>query len=175
MVGAGLSDRQAKAVILQALHEQYIDPIPVPEDRYWAESPHKAQITYMLSLMDAYDQVRFALRDQFGDRSVSDPVFKRVFQPLALQSPYLSSEEQVALQRFQAEQQLQMLSRSLLNPEALVQGDPGSWRPASKPAQPAEPSHLLSDTSWREHRLRASFLANQMRNSGVVFTETSFR
>ncbi len=159
LINAGLNDRQAKAVIVQQLVEQYVESIPLPENRYWEQNPHRSSISYMLPLIDAYDQVRQALYNQFGNAASSDPAFEFAFKPLALQSPYLSSEEQVVLQRFQAEQQLKLFAGAPEDPTSEI----------------ADPSTLLSVSSWNEYRLRSSFLADQLRHSGVSFTEATFR
>ena len=165
---AGLSDAEAKGLVLQHLRHRYVDAVPLPEDRFWEQRPLEAQSGYRLHLLEAHAQLRSALRLQFGEAAQTEPVFATLFQPMAVHAPYLAPQEQLALQRFQAERPLQLAT-------TMAQALAGANAKNTVPAMPAEPSSVLSEAAWREYRLRSSPLAERLRNSGVAFTETSFR
>ena len=48
---AGLTDAEAKGLVLQHLRHQYVDAVPLPEDRFWEQRPLEAQSGYRLRLV----------------------------------------------------------------------------------------------------------------------------
>ena len=155
----GLSEEQAKVLVLHSLHSELNNSLPESSNEFWHESPHKEQIMLIASSFEINDKLRDSLLSEFGAEAKSDPLFRQIFFPLDIQYPFLSSTEQIALQKLQFEQQRNMLG--------------GIPRQAN--AQVQNPADILSSESWHEFQLRVSPVAEGLRQSGVGFDESSFR
>ena len=155
----GLSEAQAKALVLHGFHLELKTSVAKYSSEFWCESPHKSQLKYIAATFKNNNKLRTLLVSEFGAEAETDLLFKEIFHPLEMQYPFLSSSEQIALQKLQFEQQQNMFA-----------GAPGQSNTLAH-----SPADILSTESWREFQLRASPIADRLRQSGVVFNENSFR
>ena len=162
----GFSTDQTKPLIYAVLKTQHIDSIPRPDDKFWRHQP-LAQITYMEALSKGYKSVRGGLVGIYGPRVSEDPLLTDMFYPMVNQYPFLSSEDQIAVQEMQLG--LQRYSVELQSQGGMPQPMP----PERSPQQLL--ANLLGGNATKEYMLRTSPLANKMRQSGVTFTEEKFR
>ena len=166
LLAQGFTTDQTKPLIFSRLKAQYIDSIQRPDDQFWRHQP-LSQINYMESIAAGYESIRGQLTDLYGAEILTDPLFADMFYPMANQYPFLSSSEQIAVQKMQIE--MQKYSTQL-------QAEGGSPRSVSPERTPANMlANLLGEQATKEYMLRTSPLANKMRKSGLTFTEGSFR
>ncbi len=162
----GFSTDQTKPLIYAVLKTQHIDSISRPDDKFWRHQP-LAQITYMEALSKGYKSVRGGLVGIYGPRVSEDPLLTDMFYPMVNQYPFLSSEDQIAVQEMQ-------LGLQRYSVELQSQGGmPRRMPPERSPQQLL--ANLLGGNATKEYMLRTSPLANKMRQSGVTFTEEKFR
>lgn len=123
-------------------------------------------------LIDA-QEIRSALIQQFGNEAPQNPVFKDAFYPLSHHASFLTSAQQIALNKQRVEQQINRLEEP-----------PAKSLITSPSAQPMVGIHRLKETDIRsvigekaafEYGLRHSYLSDKLRQSGVDFSEESFR
>src|SRR5690606_18694016 len=96
----GLDDAEAKTLVLARL-EQETRPAP-PPDQYWRHGA-ASRAEHALASLEAAAAVRRRLLAAFGESAARDAAFRPLFRPLDPYLPFLSSTEQVALQRFRLE------------------------------------------------------------------------
>ena len=165
-------DATHKGIFLQQLFASHVESLGTPEDRYWVQSPLAAQSSHLKELLDAQSRMRDAVVAEYGAQAVMDAAFQTLFHPLALQAPFLSSAEQIALQRAQLEQQTKIFqNRTLL----AVPPDPSPPVPGGPALELSDPVSVLDEKSRLEYELRMSPLADLLRGSGTLFTEATFR
>ena len=162
----GFTPDQTKPLIFSKLKSRYIDSIQKPDDQFWRYQP-LAQINYMQTLANGYESIREQLSALYGTQISTDPLFSDMFYPMANQYPFLSSSEQIAVQKMQIE--MQQYSTQL----QAEGGNPRSVPPDRAPAKVL--ANLLGVQATKEYMLRTSPLANKMRKSGIAFSEASFR
>lgn len=145
----GLSAQEAKMLLaadLEARARALAIGAPPP---YWQRDAGSG-FASALRLSAELDQARAALVEVFGAAAEHEPEFARLFRPLDPAFSFLSSAEQVAIQKLKLEQQTGNALEESLGAE-------------------------LEPTAVHEYLLRDSPLAEQLRRSGVEFTETQFR
>ncbi len=166
LISQGLSAEQTKPLIFAKLKHQYIATITKPNDQFWKHQP-LAQLDYMESLSTGYKRVREKLVSIYGSTILDDPLVTDIFYPMSTQYPFLSSSEQIAVQSMQLEMQRYAVS---------VQSQGGDVNSRSADRSPQKMlANVLDDRGLKEYQLRTSPMANKMRQSGVEFSETSFR
>ena len=168
----GLAPNQSKALFLRQLEQQHIAGLPVVGDRYWEQNPRQVQSEMRQTFIEAQDRIRDALLKRFGGQAIEDPVFRPYFYPLGRQAFYLSSADQIALQREQTRLQAQWSKNARQG--IFTTAPQGSDAATPTPATPMDPSRVLSGTARREYARRHSPLAELLRGSGVTFTQESY-
>jgi hypothetical protein len=170
----GLSDADAKTLMLARLEaqarERAIELTPV----YWQHDAGSA-LESALRFPAELDHARAALVEIFGVAAERDPAFTRLFRPLDPSLSFLSSAQQVAIQKLKLEQQAKLLATAapsvpIAAPLAPV---PSSLAPVNDLAD--QLAALLEQPILNEYLLRDSALADQLRRSRVDFTEPEFR
>ena len=175
LLDRGLTENQAKRLIFAELQYIHRDTESEEPDIYW-EKTEAARTALIRQKYTSQQQVRDALIVHFGQAAREEPIFIDVFRPLQKQFPFLTSKEQIALQKLQIDSQISMLSVQQtqdifsLNPSNLDQFPPIMPKTLS-----LDISHILDEDSAFEYNLRMSTLAHQLRNSGVDFSEETFR
>jgi len=166
LLNQGFSTEQTKPLIFAKLKYQHIATIAKPNDQFWKHQP-LAQLDYMESLSLGYQKVRESLISIYGLKVADDPMISDVFYPMSTQYPFLSSNEQIVVQSMQLEMQRYAI---------LAQSQGGDLRSMSADRSPQKMlANILDDQGLREYQLRTSPMANKMRQSGVEFSESSFR
>jgi hypothetical protein len=161
LLAAGLSNDQTKPAVLASLQAERTRAART--NRYWS-----SDTTTMAPPGESNDaELRRKLIELYGVEAVDDPAFARVFRPYEARLPFLSSEQQLALQALRSRDQ------------------PGAASDASIPrlriSPPLQSSEnelraiFTDEASYREYSLRESPLAYQLRASGVAFTEDEYR
>lgn len=167
LLAEGLNHQQTKPLVLAKLKQDYIHTIKHPEDRYWEDTP-LAQINYILAIYQGFELVRNGLLAIYDAPVIQDPLFAEMFYPLAMQFPFLSSEQQLTVQRVQLDTQKRATELQMKSPNGIAM--------LSKEQSPANVlAKTLNSRALEEYLLRSSPLATTMRRSGVSFTETNFR
>lgn len=159
LINKGITLQEAQLLVFHQIKRKYL--IRSPQPPYWQTSMEGQSVIDKLSQMR---QVRSALLAVFGEAARDNRLFKEAFYPLAAEADYLSSAEQIALVEQMAKQQAK---QQLLLSQGLT--------PADLPIENSDPSQILSPKAAFEWRLRQSFLAQKMRDSGASFNEQSFR
>ena len=162
LISKGISNDEAQVLVLHRLNQKYRSN-PVTK-RYWQAT--KAPQAALDKLAQAR-QVRSALLVAFGDAAREKPLFREIFYPWADDAHFLSSDEQIALFEQSIKQQL---SQAALFSQGIAVEQLEELSPIMH-----DPSDVLSTDSTFEWNLRYSYLADRLRNSGVSFTEKSFR
>ncbi|MDA9091155.1 hypothetical protein OAE19_03520 [Porticoccaceae bacterium] len=173
LLSLGLSDEQAKRLILQELKD--IHSSTQSQDIYW-KTTTASKAALVRQHYVSQQKIRDALIARFGQSTWDEPLFSEVFLPLQKQFPFLTAQEQIALQKFQIDRQIAMMSAPQTSPPfQLSRQNP--QRLASRPVTPlsGDVSSILSEKSAFEYNLRMSMLAHQFRASEVDFTENTFR
>jgi hypothetical protein len=157
----GVTLQEAQLLVLYKIKQTYITQ--TPKNNYWQAS---SAIQPVVDSLSQTQQVRSTLLATFGETARNNMLFKEVFYPLAHEADYLSSADQISLFEQMAKQQAVRLDllRQGQDPQLtellLVTGDP---------------SQILSAPAALEWKLRQSYLAQRLRDSGVSFTEATFR
>ena len=166
LLDQGFSVEQTKPLIFAKLKHQYIATITKPDDQFWKHQP-LAQLDYMESLSEGYQRVRARLVSIYDSTIADDPLVTDIFYPMSTQYPFLSSSEQISVQSMQLEMQRYA---------TLAQSQGGGINSMSSDRSPQKMlANVLDDSGLKEYQLRTSPMANKMRQSGVEFSESSFR
>ena len=171
-----------KQAELQQLITAHIQSIPLPSDEYWKQSPAESRLHYRIQKLNAYDQIRSSLLSRYGESARTEPAFKEVFFPMYPYERYLSSQEQILIQRAHAEKRLALLESqkqpsqkdTSQTPKRFRFGDPALQAELQKYKENPLTRDLSSDTKYA-YELRHDRTANLLRNSGFSFTESQFR
>ena len=158
----GLSTEEAQLLVLYKIQQQYV--LHPPTTQYWR--PFTAHNSPLDMAAQAH-QVRSALLAVFGHGARDNVLFKQVFYPLAHEADYLSSTEQIAV--FE-----QILKRQVTQAEMMRNGFNLKQR-GDLLFSLGDPSDILPSDAAFEWKLRKSYLAQRLRNSGVSFDEQTFR
>lgn len=162
LISKGISNEEAQVLVLHRIKLKYFSN--PAEKNYWqaTTAPHTS-----LDKLAQARQVRSALLVAFGDAARDKPLFREVFYPWADDADFLSSDEQIAL--FEQSTKQQVSQAALFSQGIAVE----QLEELSLIMQ--NPSDVLSTGSTYEWNLRYSYLADRLRDSGVSFTEQSFR
>jgi len=162
----GFTSDQTKPLVLSKLKRDYIDIIPRPSDEYWLFQP-LVQINYMQSLAEGFTHIRQQLVSLYGPMITDELSVREIFYPLASQYPFLSSQEQIAVQSMQLKMQQYAMETQSRG------GKPGSMSAKQSPKYML--SKVLTEQAMKEYQLRSSPLSNKIRQTGISFTEEKFR
>jgi len=175
LIDAGTDDYVLKSTVYAAIARGEGGPDRTTHHEYWRPSPNRPY-EYARARLDADDTARKRLVDVFGTDAETDPAFAELFEPLGPRFDFLSSAQQVAVQRirleFQHEQAL--LARELLQRKHVAANDLriGAY---DHERLRASLSTVLDDDMLFEYELRDSPLADELRMSGIDFVEDEFR
>jgi len=150
-------------------------------DAYWS-GDGDYQSAYADALAQGLASIRDELASRFGPEVKDDPALRWLYRPLDPLYWFLSSDEQLAIQRLRLErdQALQAAARDVSRPTA-------GAAPGAAPAiddgvtlaivrkYQADLAALLEADVLLELELRDSAIAQQLRTSGVELTENEFR
>jgi hypothetical protein len=170
----GLSAQEAKGLLLARLEARARELAIEAPPPYWQRDAGSGFLS-SLRLSAELDQARAALLEVFGASAEHEPEFARLFRPLDPMFSFMSSAQQVAVQKLKLEQRVGLLADPELgvyaaDPSRLSSGVNGA---ANEFAENL--GTVLDPKTIHEYLLRDSPLAEQLRRSGVEFTETEFR
>jgi len=153
----GLSDTQAKMLIVQELKTQYRSQQGVTEYEYWRVKRSQVLAQQIEDVIKGERKVRTRLRVLFGDEVIADQSLQEVFSPSTYQR-FLSPSDQIVLREHQLRQHKGCIAEELASGvDELVNAG------------------ILTDHGILEFRLRYSPLAARLLGSGVIFSEQNFR
>ncbi|MDC0088794.1 hypothetical protein OAI12_02170 [Porticoccaceae bacterium] len=157
LIEIGLSDTQAKMLILQELKAQDRSQQGVTEYEYWRVNRAQVLAQQIEDVIKDERRLRSRLRVLFGDEVVADHSLQEVFAPSTYQR-FLSSGDQIALREHQLRQHKNSIAEELTSGvDELVNAE------------------ILTASGVLEYRLRYSPLAARLLGSGVIFSEQNFR
>jgi hypothetical protein len=128
--------------------------------------------------------VRSGLRKIYGGGAAEDPAFARVFRPLDVRLEFLSSGQQLRIQRARHEHERSARAASDAGAAGFMAGRSVAASVGGVPAHVSREhdvawqealASILDEQLLFEYALRESGLAEQLRNCGVAFTEREFR
>jgi hypothetical protein len=174
LLARGLSDTEAKTLLLARLEARARELAVEPPPPYWQRDTGSA-LASALRLSAELDHARAALVEAFGAEAEREPTFARLFRPLDPVFSFISSAQQIAIQRHKLEQQVALADAVQRAPvaEPLSRAPSNATAAANKFAESL--GTMLEPTAFHEYSLRDSPLAEQLRRSGVEFTEAEFR
>lgn len=153
----GLSDEQARMLILQELRAENATRLERFVGQYWQANNADALAQQIEAKIDAERALRDTLGELFGDQGGLDKSLQETFSALASER-FLSFRDQIALREYQLRGQKNTVVEELADRvDELVSAE------------------VLTESGALEYRLRYSSLAGRLLNSGVSFTEQSFR
>ena len=157
LIETGLSDTQAKMLIVQELKAQDRSQQGVTEYEDWRVNRAQVLAQQIEDVIKGERRLRTRLRVLFGDGVVADQSLQEVFAPSTYQR-FLASRDQIALREHQLRQHKNSIAEELTSGvDELVNAE------------------ILTDSGVLEYRLRYSPLAAQLLGSGVIFSEQNFR
>jgi hypothetical protein len=152
----GLSDEQARMLILQELRTQNSARSQLFKDQYWHARSADGLAQQIEVKIEGERALRSTLASLFGDQGYAHKSLGQGFSPLVSQS-FLSARDQIALREYQLRSQKVGLANELATSvDELVSAE------------------VLTESGALEYRLRYSSLATRMLKSGVRFTAQSF-
>jgi hypothetical protein len=170
LLQAGLSERQAKPIVLAHLNAAALVPGAQPSTDYWRPDDRGRAGAEVAALERTRQAIRDTLISIYGEGAADDPAFATAFRPLDGRLPFLSSEQQIALRRSQNERRMAGTGSA----EPPVRPENAAGRPAT--LQDDAVRQILGDEStYLEYAMRESALAHRLRSSGVEFTEAEYR
>lgn len=151
----GLNDEQARMLILQELRVQSGARSRLFNDQYWQARSADGMARQIEAKIEAERTLRNTLVNVFGDHA--HKLVDLSFTPLVSHS-FLSPRDQIALREYQLRAQKEAVADQLASSVDELVG-----------------AGVLTESGALEYRLRYSSLATRLLNSGVKFTEQSFR
>jgi hypothetical protein len=161
-----------KALDLARLEFAARDANPLPRVEYWRSTGEAELARYEEAAERLRDEMRQRLLAKYGPDAVDDPAFARLFKPLNLTHPYLTSKAQLALARVQRTRRLASPAGGPGLPIAQVR-DPAAAAEQQR-AFESELRRALGD-EYPEYQVRYSPLARQLRAGGAIQSEKQFR
>jgi hypothetical protein len=172
---AAASATDAKIALLLELEQRYLADAEHAAKEYWRSAPEQEQ-DHGRSVLDAQDRIRSELIASLGPEASGDAVFRQLFRPLDPRYAFLSSAQQLAVQRLRYERDAEL--REIAGPVA----PPGERRHVGTDAARAINERylaglaaLLDRATLFEFLLRDSPLAQQLRTSHIALSEREFR
>lgn len=169
----GLTTRQSQLLFLAEKQFEQDSKIVVPADEYWLSEPLSRKRSLILRKLDDNQALRSKILTAYGDEARFNAVFKTAFYPLAHHAPFLTSEEQIALTEYRGQQQLTPLEFSK-NPRLNSNFKPSAVMGVRR-IEDTDLASALGERGAFEYGLRYSHLAKTIRQTGIKFTENSFR
>lgn len=164
----------SKAATLVVLERAAFEPARRAAQTYWSTGG-SFELDYVRAIQAANDKVRAELVKICGPDAVSEPLFWRIFRPMDPMYSFLSSTQQVAVQRSKLERDKRLYdAQKAAGPGASVAIDAGLARSADESYRAAL-AQILGEAGRFELALRDSPEARELRESGVDFSETEFR
>jgi hypothetical protein len=154
----GLNAEEAKMLVLARLEAHARELAFEPPIPYWQHGAGST-LASALRLSVELDQARAALVEVFGGDAEHEPLFARLYRPLDPMLSFMSSAQQVAVQRLKLEGLLAVVDD----------------RTARAPVPAERMGTVLEPATLHEYLLRDSPLAEELRRSGVELTEAEFR
>ena len=170
LVALGVTPSEAKTVVFHAIKNINNEELHQTEDTYWKPDPSQSKLQKIKSRIDSDHKIRASLIKTFGTSSISDPIFREAFEPLASSFTFLSSQDQIALQDFQLENRLKKEHLALERPQSFKPSIP-----IDRHIEPIDIDAILSPNAVLEYNLRYSYLSSKLRKSEAIFTKESFR
>ena len=171
----GLTAEEAKTLLLVRLEAQARERAVLQPPPYWQRN-EESPLESALRLAAELEHDRAALVEVFGDDVEHDPAFARLFRPLDPAFAFLSSAQQVAIQKVKLEHQMKVAS--IMAGASSFDRLPGAPSRAAAEAAAELAANLaaaLDPSVLSEYLLRDSALADELRRSRVEFTEAEFR
>jgi hypothetical protein len=171
----GLSTEETKLLLLSSLEKQLLSSVqPTLAERYWESDATEKHLSAELELVGRRDAVRTTLISIYGPEAEHDPLLKGAFRPLDQRYAFLSSAEQVALQKYQLRRQLDQVAERGATPIQAPPSRTNSSGPTDQQSM-SEMSEFLDSESLAEFLYRYSPLAEQIRSARVPLNENEFR
>jgi len=153
----GLSDEQAKMLILQELITQNNARSQQFDVQYWQATSADRLARQIESRIEGERSLRSTMASLFGGQGYTQKSFGQGFSPLVDQS-FLSARDQIALREYQLRsKKLSIADELAASVDELVSAE------------------VLTENGALEYRMRYSSLAARLLESGVRFTEQNFR
>lgn len=161
LLSKGLSDHQAKSLILDALSAQ---PLGTAQNKanYWTPRLANVRVERIQSRLDSQRKIRISLVEIFGETAKTDSAFSQLFQPLAQRLHFLSSDQQIAVQEQRVSAEINTLKRS----------QSGNYDGEQARVNVTD---LLPAEAAFEYGVRYSTKAEQLRHADIDFSEELFR
>lgn len=172
------TDAALPIAMLLDLERQHLQEARDLSARYWIGNG-EFERAYTQALFAGLEQVREGLVRSFGVEVKDRPELRALFRPMDPMYSFLGSDQQLAIQRlkFERDQHLQSAMRA----GAPVPGmSGGSMALSGSAAQSVaiwyetELRAILDEQALAQFQLRESPLAQQLRQSGVEFTQDEF-
>lgn len=154
----------AKTLELSRLEFAARESNPLPQLEYWRSTGEAELARYEETAEKQRDEIRQRLLMKYGPDAADDPAFARLFKPLNLTHPYLTSRSQIALAKLQ---------RTRRAPSPAGVRDSAAAAELQR-AYENELRRALGD-EFSEYQVRYSPLARQVRASGAIQSEKQFR
>jgi hypothetical protein len=162
----GLTEREVKQLVLARL-EAYLGPSLRPSRyRYWKQNGgyDAAEAERRFAAEDA---VRAGLLKMYGDTAAHDSVLQRIFRPLDDKLEFLTSAQQLAVQKARVEHARVAVQETGPGIPPVPVEYRREWRDVV--------ASMLDEQLLLEYSLRESALAEQLRNAPVELSEAEFR
>lgn len=174
LVGRGLDSHQVNLLVFDKLQTELLG-VQTDNDSYWLPTSSSDNAASLQQQLKAERALRLRLTALLGEQARYALAFQQVFRPFASQMDFLTSEDQIALRESQLQQQISVLSNSEPGSEGSPTAAGLSLQAFSGVLHEQSISEILGPDETFEYSLRYSPLADQLRLSGVVFTEPAFR
>jgi hypothetical protein len=173
-------DSLSKLAILLRLEAEHLQGAQEISANYWSAAD-EFEGAYAAALLDGRAAIRAELVRRLGPAAKEDPSFRALFRPMDPMYSFLTSDQQLAIQALKLERDaaLQAAARKAegagpaMQPGAMAVDD--SEARAIMQRYTAGLESLLDRAALLELQLRDSPIAQQLRASGVGFTESEFR
>jgi len=153
----GLSDEQARMLILQELMTQNSARSQQFDDQYWQAKSADRLARQIESKIEGEKSLRSTMASLFAGQGYTQKSLGQGFSPLVSQS-FLSARDQIALREYQLRsKKLSIADELAASVDELVRAE------------------VLTENGALEYRMRYSSLAARLLESGVRFTEQNFR
>jgi hypothetical protein len=135
------ADFGSAANFLLQVEEEVMGDVMRLAGTYWA-SAAEFDLEYSRAMFEAQSEIRRRLLDVYGNQAAEDPLFRHVFQPLGPKYWFLSSDQQVGIQRLRFERDVRLHYTARARSDALSrQGHLRRW---CRDATPADIARILS-------------------------------
>lgn len=174
----GDAREQAKLSMLASLEAEAESRLGAVSRQYW-RTDDGFEEEYVKASIEVQEFIRDSLRRAFGTEAENDVLFHRIFKPMGPMFSFLSSEQQIAIQRLKLERDLQTRNamrggNSSIGPQMFARQDNSAIERIAADYQ-AELERILDEAELYEYLLRESPVAQRLRSSGVELTEQEFR